>query len=93
MDHAGSLGDAANMTDLPAHLEGKSDLVIIEDNSEIKSMNIRFALTVDRMYKKKLKDGDLDAFTAEEIEEMKAICAKRDAYIHHLYGMAKAVRR
>lgn len=74
-------------------LEGKSDLVIIEDNSEIKSMNIRFALTVDRMYKKKLKDGDLDAFTAEEIEQMKAICAKRDAYIHYLYDMAKAVRR
>ena len=68
-------------------LEGKSNLVIIKDQYEIKSMDIVFALTTDRMYKNRLKDGDLDKFTAEEIDAMRAICDKRRAEINELYSV------
>ena len=68
-------------------LEGKSNLVIIKDQYEIKSMDIVFALTTDRMYKNKLKPGDLDKFTPEQIEEMRAICDKRRAEINELYSV------
>ena len=68
-------------------LEGKSNLVVIEEDGKITSMDILFALTADRMYKNKLKDGDLDRFTPEQIEEMKALCAKRRAEIEELYAI------
>ena len=66
-------------------LEGKSNLVVIEEDGKISSMDIVFALTADRMYKNKLKEGDLDNFTPKQIEEMKALCAKRRAEIEELY--------
>ena len=62
-------------------LEGKSNLVICDKGGELATTDISFALIVDHMYKGKLKDGDLDAFTPEQIEEMKAICAKKKAHI------------
>lgn len=62
-------------------LEGKSNLVICDKGGELTTTDISFALIVDRMYKGKLKDGDLDAFTAEQVEEMKAICAKKKDHI------------
>ena len=72
-------------------LAGKSNLVICEIDGEIKPIEINFALIVDRMYKNKLKDGDLDGFTAEQLDDMKAICAKRKDEIEHLYDIAKVV--
>ncbi len=69
-------------------LEGKSNLVVIENDGRIESMDILFALTVDRMYKGKLKDGDLDKFSAEEIKAMEAICEKRRLENEELYEMA-----
>ncbi|MBR2353993.1 MAG: 6-phosphofructokinase [Clostridia bacterium] len=68
-------------------LEGKSNLVVIEEDGKITSMDILFALTADRMYKNKLKEGDLDKFTPEQIEEMKALCEKRRAEIAELYDI------
>ena len=62
-------------------LEGKSNIVVCEKGGELTYTDISFALIVDRMYKGKLKDGDLDAFSAEQVEEMKAICAKKKALI------------
>ncbi|MBQ9783577.1 MAG: 6-phosphofructokinase [Clostridia bacterium] len=69
-------------------LEGKSNLVVLEEGGEITSMDIVFALTADRMYKNKLKEGDLDRYNDEEIAQMKAICAKRRAEIEDLYKLA-----
>jgi hypothetical protein len=54
-------------------------------------MDIVFALTTDRMYKKKLKDGDLDKYSAEEIAEMEAICQKRRDEIEELYKIANDI--
>ena len=37
------------------------------------------------MYKGKLKPGDLDPFTAEQVEEMKRFCDKKRADLVSLY--------
>jgi 6-phosphofructokinase 1 len=68
-------------------LAGKSDLVICSRNDKIIATDIKWALIVDRMFKGKLKDGDLDSFTAEQIEEMKALCAERRAYFEDMYDI------
>ncbi len=72
-------------------IEGKSNLVVIEEDSKYVPMDIVFALTTDRMYKHKLKDGDLEKYNAEEIAVMKAICEKRTAEIQELYKIANEI--
>ena len=58
---------------------GNSNIVMCERQGKIVATDISYALTLDAMYKGKLKDGELDAFSAEQIEEMKAHCtAKKD---------------
>lgn len=74
-------------------LDGKSDAIVAEIDGKIVSTDIRFALTTDKMYKKKLKDGQLDGFSAEEIDAMKAICAKREADIKRLYDISLGLCR
>lgn len=66
-------------------LEGKSNVVMCMQEGQIKAVDINYALTLDRMYKGKLKDGDLDKYTAEQISEMKTFCARRKADIEKLY--------
>ena len=68
-------------------LNGESNKVVIEVDGQITCMDIVFALTTDRMYKNKLKDGDLDKFSEEEIAHMEAICEKRRSEINDLYGI------
>ena len=65
-------------------LEGKSNLVITETAGEITPTDINFALITDRMYKGKLKDGDLDKFSAEEVKKMKAIGDRRQRDFEYL---------
>ena len=74
-------------------LEGKSNRVVIEEDGYIKNLDILYALTVDRMYKNKLKDGDLDKFSAEEIKSMEALCEKRRKEIKDLYDMSWEICR
>ena len=68
-------------------LEGKSDLIVAEEYGKLIPTDIRFALTVDRMYKNKLQDGDLDSFSPEDIEKMKNICAQRTAKMQRYYSL------
>jgi len=72
-------------------VEGKSNLVMCEIDGKIATMDINFALISDRMYKNKLKPGDLDAFTPEQLEDMKALCQKRVDEIQNLYAVAQKV--
>ena len=69
-------------------LEGKSNVVIGFQNGKIHAIDINYALIVDRMYRGELEDGDLDAYSAEEIAEMKVICENRHAKIARLYDMS-----
>ncbi len=66
-------------------LKGNSDIVICERQNTISAVNIRYALVLDRMYKNKLKDGDLDAFTAAQIADMRTLCKERAEAIQSLY--------
>ena len=69
-------------------LEGKSNLVVVERNGELVSCDINYSQIVDRMYKNKLKEGDLDPYSEEEIASMKALCAYRKREIERLYKIA-----
>ena len=68
-------------------LEGKSNIVICEINGQIAELDINYALIADRMYKKKLKPGDLDAFSAQQIADMKALAAQRKEEMKAVYKM------
>lgn len=87
-----TLRDRLTATEMGAYaidllLEGKSDVVVCEINGEIKTEDICWALAADSMYKNKLKPGALDRFSNEDIERMKALCAKRKADIIKLYDL------
>jgi 6-phosphofructokinase 1 len=72
-------------------MEGKSNIVVIEDDGKYIPMDIVFALTTDRMYKNKLKEGDLDKYNEVEIGVMQRICRKRTAEIKRLYDVANSI--
>ncbi len=72
-------------------LQGISDVVVCSRRGEIVPMEINYALVLDRMYKGKLKDGDLERFTKEQIAEMEAICEERRAYFDEMYKIVNAI--
>ena len=69
-------------------LDGKSNLVVCIKDGKTTAVDINYALILDRMYKNNLKDGDLDAFTAEQIAEMNQICQSRKAKMGSLYQLS-----
>ena len=68
-------------------LQGKSNVVMCKIAGEIVDVDINFALMTDRTYKKKLKPGDLDRFTPEQIAQMEAIAKMRNEEIVSFYKM------
>lgn len=68
-------------------LAGKSNVVMCEIDGKIRDVDINYALIADRTYKNKLKPGDLDRFTSEQIASMQALAAKRRAEIAAIYKM------
>ena len=68
-------------------LAGNSNIVICDRGGKIVGTDINYALIADRTYKKKLKDGDLDRFTAEEVQAMHALAKERETNILELYKM------
>ena len=72
-------------------VQGKSNVVMCELDGEICAVDIAFALVADRMYKNKLKEGDLDRFTPAQIEQMKVLIEKRKREIDRLYQVAADV--
>ncbi len=71
-----------------ALLDGRSNLVMCVNENRVTSCDINFALTLDKMYKGKLKDGDLDGYTAAQIAEMRTRCEIRRNKIQRLYQMS-----
>ncbi len=69
-------------------IEGKSNLVMCVDDNNIIATDINYALILDRMYKNKLKPGDLDKYSEEQIASMKAVCEKRRQQLESLYATA-----
>ena len=86
---AAQMGEAA-VNEL---FKGNSNLVVCEQKGEIVTVNIQYALALDKMYKNKLKDGDLDAFSEEQIAEMKAFCEEKRKYFDMMYKIADDVTK
>ena len=51
-------------------------------------LSVFILFTLDRMYKGKLKDGDLEKYTAEQVAEMKASCEQRRLKMEKLYKLS-----
>ena len=71
--------------------KGNSNIVICERKNDILSADIGFALALDPMSKGKLKDGDLDKFSEEDVARMKALCEERKAELRALYELSEDI--
>ena len=69
-------------------LEGKSNMVMSILENRVTALDINFALVLDKMYKNKLKDGDLEGFTDYQLAQMRARCEYRHAKIERLYRLS-----
>ena len=69
-------------------LEGKSNMVICMHGEDIDAMNIEYALTLDHMYKGKLKEGELEKYSFIDIQSMRQYCTKKAADFKKLYNQA-----
>ena len=69
-------------------LSGKSDLVICEKDSRIVARDIDYALVLDRLYKNKLKDGDLEKFSEKVVVKMKKEAEEVRLLVKDLYTTA-----
>ena len=67
---------------------GNSNVVVCEEKGKIVVKDINYALILDRMYKGTLKEGDLDSFSKEELDRMKAEIEEKKAYLLDLYTVA-----
>ncbi len=72
-------------------LEGKSNIVVCVRNGSIVESDITYALKLDRMYKGKLQEGDLDEYSKDKIEEMEKECDERRIEMKNLYEMQKRI--
>ncbi|MBP3583422.1 MAG: 6-phosphofructokinase [Clostridia bacterium] len=72
-------------------LRGNSNLVVCERKGKLVSNEIRYALMLDKMYKKTLKDGDLDGFSEEDIARMKAEIAEKKAELLDLFTVENKI--
>lgn len=72
-------------------LAGRSDLVICEKAGEIVTVDIAFSQALDRMYKGTLKDGMLDAFSPEQIDEMKRAIEVKKQQFAETYAMLNEI--
>ena len=68
-------------------LAGESNIVLCYRNGEIITRDIGKAQKLDRMYKNKLTEEQLNAIPAEERRAMEDYCAKRLAGLRRLYDM------
>ena len=72
-------------------LAGKSNLIVCMRDSKITSIDITYGQMLDRMYKGTIKEGNLDQFTPEQIEDMKAFCKMRADEFEALYKVANII--
>ena len=71
--------------------EGKSNLVVCQRDNKITSMDINYALILDRMYKNKLTEEEIKAISPEDFKTMKAICDEKLASFHEIYNLNKKI--
>ena len=72
-------------------LKGRSNLVMCDKGGKVIARDINYALYLDRMYKEKLKEGDLDRFSPEVVEQMRLEVKEKRAAMARLYGIARLI--
>ena len=72
-------------------LAGKSNEVMCYIGGKIQPVDINYALILDRMYKNKLQEHDLDSFNDKQITAMRETCSARSAQLRNLYQMAMEI--
>lgn len=72
-------------------LLGHSNIVVCERDNHTIAEDIHFALTMDNMYKDKLKEGELDRFSPEEVERMRVAVERQKAMKLELYGIENKI--
>lgn len=72
-------------------LQGRSNIVVCERDNQTISEDIHFALTMDDMYKDKLKEGQLDRFSEEDIARMTLAVEQQRKMRLELYGIENKI--
>ena len=72
-------------------LKGNSNLVMCELKGVVCPRDINYALVLDKMYKCKLQDGDLDIFDEETIAMMEREVRERRATMARMYGISRTI--
>ncbi len=72
-------------------LRGNSNEVICERNGDICAVSIRYSHIIDRMYKNKLAEGDLDGFTEAELQKMKDEIEEKKSELLALYTVENKI--
>ena len=72
-------------------LKGNSNLVVCEKQGKLVSTEIKFALVLDKLYKGTLKEGEIEAFSPEQVAEMKAIIDAKMARLSELYEVGATI--
>ena len=72
-------------------LKGNSNLVVCEKQGKLVSTEIKFALVLDKLYKGTLKEGEIDAFSPEQVAEMKTIIDAKMARLSDLYEVGTTI--
>ena len=72
-------------------LKGRSNLVMCDRHGKVIARDINYALYLDRMYKEKLREGDLDRFDERTVEEMRREVREKRAAMARLYGIARLI--
>ncbi len=70
---------------------GHSSVAMCEIDGKVVATDINFVRKTDRMYKNKLKPGDLDGFGEQELAAMKAMVEKRQEECRRLAALAESV--
>lgn len=70
---------------------GHSSVAMCEIDGKVVATDINFVRKTDRMYKNKLKPGDLDGFSEAELAGMKALVEKRQEECRRLATIAESV--
>ena len=73
-------------------LAGHSDLVVCKVDDKICCTDIKYALTVDRMFKKKITPVEIAALSPEDKAAMEARCAKVLGDMQRLYEIAGEIQ-
>ena len=74
-----------------ALLDGKSDLVVCEKNGDITSMDIRLALSIDRMFKGKMTQDEMAKLAPDTLAMMEQACKERAERKMRIYDAAREI--